>query len=97
MPGNQQTADQVGDYREVGEKGSAGLFFDPTAFAQPQGVRFGETGRNQFRGPGVWNLDFSVFRGFRLGGVPPGGVQGRGLQHHELAALAQPARHEHDD
>ncbi len=68
MPGNQQTADQVSDYREVGDKGSAGLFFDPTAFAQPQGVRFGETGRNQFRGPGVWNLDFSVFRGFRLGG-----------------------------
>jgi hypothetical protein len=68
MPGNQQTADQVSDYREIGDKGSAGLFFDPTAFAQPQGVRFGETGRNQFRGPGVWNLDFSVFRGFRLGG-----------------------------
>jgi hypothetical protein len=68
MPGNQQTADQVADYREIGEKGSAGLFFDPASFAQPQGVRFGDTGRNQFRGPGVWNLDLSVFRGFRLGG-----------------------------
>ena len=68
MPGNLQTADQVGDYEQLGDKGSAGLFFDPKAFAQPQGVRFGKTGRNEYRGPGVWGLDFSLFRGFRFGG-----------------------------
>ena len=30
--------------------------------------RFGETRLNQFRGPGGWNLDLSVFRSFRLTG-----------------------------
>ena len=68
-PGNLQTADQIGTYRELGGKGDAGLFFDPSAFAQPEGVRFGTSGRNAFRGPGQWNLDLSVFRGFPVGGT----------------------------
>ena len=29
---------------------------------------FGDTGRNQFRGPGQWNLDFSLFRNIPFGG-----------------------------
>jgi hypothetical protein len=69
MPGNLQTADQVGPYVELGAKGSAGLFFDTSSFAQPQGVRLGNTGRSAFRGPGQRNLDFSVFRGFSIGGT----------------------------
>jgi hypothetical protein len=68
MPGNLQVADKVGDYKQLDGKGSAGVFFDTSAFAQPTGVRFGNTGRNQFRGPGQWNLDLSLVRGFRLGG-----------------------------
>ena len=40
----------------------------PTAFTQPTGVTFGNTGRNQFRGPGAWNVDFAMFRTFPLGG-----------------------------
>ena len=36
-------------------------------WAQPQGVRFGNTGRNQFRGPGAVNLDMGLFRAFPLG------------------------------
>ena len=32
------------------------------------GVRFGNTLINQFRGPGGWNLDLSVFRTFPIGG-----------------------------
>ena len=39
------------------------------AFSQPQGATFGNTGRNQFRGPGAWNLDFSLFRAFPVGGA----------------------------
>jgi hypothetical protein len=39
---------------------------DPTAFGQPNEVRFGNTNRNQFIGPGQANLDFSLFRTFRL-------------------------------
>ena len=30
-------------------------------------VRSGNTGRNQFRGPGYWNVDFSLFRAFPIG------------------------------
>ena len=68
MPGNTQTADQVGEFNVIGETGPGVQWFDPNAFEQPEGVRFGNTGRNAFRGPGQWNLDLSVFRGIPLGG-----------------------------
>jgi hypothetical protein len=67
MPGNLQTANLNGSYNVIGDKGGAGFYFDPTTFSQPQGVTFGNTGRNQFRGPGAWNTDFSLFRGFPIG------------------------------
>jgi hypothetical protein len=66
-PSNLQTGDLVGDLEKVGAAGSAGTFYDVSAFAQPTGVRFGNTGRNQFRGPGGVNLDLSLFRAFSLG------------------------------
>ena len=68
MPGNTQTGQQVGDYTVTGDIGSDGAWFDTTAFRQPQGVALGNTGRNAFRGPGQWRVDFSVFRGFAMGG-----------------------------
>jgi hypothetical protein len=67
-PSNLQTADLIGSFTTTGKIGAAGPWFDTTAFAQPTGVRFGNTGRNQFRGPGGWNLDFSLFRSFPIGG-----------------------------
>jgi len=67
-PSNQQVADLVGSFNVLGNIGAAGKWFDPTAFAQPAGVRFGNTGRNQFYGPGGYNLDFSLFRSFPVGG-----------------------------
>jgi hypothetical protein len=67
-PSNTQTADLVGTFDVLGNIGAAGKWFDTTAFAQPQGVRFGNTGRNQFYGPGGYNLDFSLFRSFPIGG-----------------------------
>lgn len=66
-PGNTQTADLVGTVTKVGKIGADGVYLDPTAWAQPEGVRFGNTRVNQFRGPGGWNLDFSVFRAFPVG------------------------------
>jgi hypothetical protein len=66
-PQNQQTADLVGDIKHVGEIGASGLYYDPSAWAQPQGVRYGNTGRNSVYGPGGVNLDLSVFRSLRLG------------------------------
>jgi hypothetical protein len=68
-PANSQTADFVGTWSVPGKIGSEGDWFDTSAFAQPTGIRFGDTGRNQFYGPGGWNLDFSVFRVFPIGGT----------------------------
>jgi len=68
-PSNQQTADLVGNVRNIGGIGAAGTYYDPSAWAQPQGVRFGNTGRNSVRGPGGVNLDMSFFRAFPVGGV----------------------------
>jgi hypothetical protein len=65
-PSNTQTADLTGTYTILGNIGAAGKWFDTAAFGQPTGVRFGNTGRNQFYGPGGYNLDFSVFRGFAI-------------------------------
>ena len=67
-PGTSQTADLVGEFETSGIIGAQGQYFERSLFAQPTGVRQGDTGRNQFRGPGGWNLDFSVFRVFPVGG-----------------------------
>ena len=68
MPGNTQTANLNGSYTVLDKHGNAGTYFDTSAFSQPRGVTFGNTGRNQFRGPGAWNLDFSFFRAFPIMG-----------------------------
>ncbi|MCZ2080132.1 MAG: hypothetical protein LC130_34630 [Bryobacterales bacterium] len=67
-PGNSQTADQVkpGKVRTIGEIGANKSWFDPLAFRQPTGVRFGSSGRNSMFGPGMWNLDLSLFRNFNV-------------------------------
>jgi hypothetical protein len=65
-PNNTQTADLVGTVTKVGGIGAEGVYLDPAAWAQPEGVRFGTSRVNQFRGPGGWNLDFSVFRTFPI-------------------------------
>jgi hypothetical protein len=63
-PSNTQTADFAGDFTVLGNIGAAGKWFDIAPFTQPTGVRFGNSGRNQFYGPGGYNLDFSIFRSF---------------------------------
>jgi len=66
-PGNTQTADQVlSTVAILGGHGSGQPYFDPLAFAPVTTVRFGNTGRNILRGPGVFNLDASLFREFKL-------------------------------
>jgi hypothetical protein len=67
MPGNAQTADQVKPTVDIlGNVGDAGTYFDTSAFARVTDVRFGNVGRNSMRGPGVVNLDMSLFRTFKL-------------------------------
>jgi hypothetical protein len=67
-PGNAQTADQVlPQVRILGGVGRGNSYFDPYAFAPVTERRFGNTGRNILRGPGIINLDASIFRDFPLG------------------------------
>jgi len=66
-PGNTQTADQIlPNVAILGGHGVGQSYFDPNAFAPVTAVRFGSSGRNLLRGPGVFNLDGSVFRNFRM-------------------------------
>ena len=66
-PGNTQTADQVkSTVEKPGQIGRGTTWFDPYAFMPVTTARFGSTGRNLMRGPGLVNLDASVFRDFRL-------------------------------
>ena len=66
-PGNSQTADQVKDKVErIGDIGRGAFYYDPTAFAPVNEVRFGTVGRNTMRSPGVVNLDMSLFRRFPI-------------------------------
>jgi hypothetical protein len=66
--GTTQTANLTGSYNTSNLVGTSGLYFDTTQFAQPGAVQ-GNTGRNQFRGPGAWNADLALFRSFALGGT----------------------------
>ena len=52
--------------RTIGEIGANKSWFDPLAFRQPFGVRFGTTGRNTMFGPGLWNINMSLFRTFKV-------------------------------
>jgi hypothetical protein len=61
---NSNRADLVGD--PSGFDGSVEKWFNTAAFAQPGFGQFGNTGRNILRGPGVNNLDFSLFKNFDL-------------------------------
>jgi hypothetical protein len=66
-PGNTQTADQVkGEVQILGGHGVGQPYFDPLSFKAVTDVRFGNSGRNILRGPGVFNLDGSLFRNFRM-------------------------------
>jgi outer membrane receptor protein involved in Fe transport len=65
--GGLQSANVQG--RPTGGFGTAGpneAWYDPLLFSQP-GNAWGNLGRNSLRGPGNWNLDFSVFRTFPIG------------------------------
>lgn len=66
-PGNSQRADQVkADVAFPGGIGTGASYFDPLAFAPVTEARFGTAGFNSLRGPGLVNLDLSLFRTFRL-------------------------------
>ena len=65
-PNNTQTADQVGPVEFLGEVGTGNHYYNPSAFAPVTGVRFGSSGRNILRNPGVWNTDMTIMRIFPI-------------------------------
>jgi hypothetical protein len=68
-PGNPQMADQIKDKVDIyGYEGPGKPYFDVTAFRSVTEARFGNQRPNRLRGPGVTNLDLSVFRSFQLRG-----------------------------
>jgi hypothetical protein len=49
-------------------------YYDKSLFSQPTGLDlagFGNTGRNWFRRSSQWNVDFSIFKAFRVGRFRP--------------------------
>jgi len=67
MPGSNQTADQVKPtVKQLGGIGVGTPFYDPTAYADVTERRFGTSGFNSLRGPGVVNWDFGLFREFSI-------------------------------
>jgi hypothetical protein len=64
-----------GDPDPVGKVGSmTEPYYNPAIFSQPTGLGvdgFGNSGRNRFRRPSVWNLDLSLFKAFQIGRLRP--------------------------
>jgi outer membrane receptor protein involved in Fe transport len=66
-PGNTQTADQVAPIKKQGFVGTTGTYYDTASFKAPTDPgRFGNTGRNILRNPGIFNTDLSIFKNFRF-------------------------------
>lgn len=69
-PGNTQTANEVVSSVAIlgghGIGAQGGSYFNPAAFAPVTTVNFGNAGRDILRGPGVFNVNASLFRNFRL-------------------------------
>jgi hypothetical protein len=67
MPGSTQRADQLTSKVAIlGNVGPGTSYFDPLAFAPVTEARLGTAGYNTLRGPRVINLDFSLYRQFKL-------------------------------
>ncbi len=65
--GSNQVADQVlSEVKKLGNIGVGVPFFDPNAFRPVTAVRFGNSGRNTLYGPGMINMDFGIFRAFKI-------------------------------
>jgi hypothetical protein len=66
-PGSAQRADQVKENVEIlGGAGRGMSYFDPLAYRPVTDARFGTAGFNSLRGPGIFNLDMSLFREFAI-------------------------------
>jgi len=67
-PGTSNDPDQIAAVKMTKGTGPGQFWFDTTSFAPVETARLGTVGRNPswLRGPGLGNLDFSVFRYFKI-------------------------------
>ena len=65
-PGETQTATQVASVQIEHGINTGNLWFNTSSFLQPTGVAFGTTGRNIMSGPGLFALNLSLFKNFRI-------------------------------
>ena len=65
--GPAQRPDQVTDPNLPGGERTVTRWFDTSAFTQPANFTFGTSGRNIVRAPGMFTMDFSVMRLFKIG------------------------------
>ena len=65
-PGETQTANQVASVSFPKGINTGNPWFSQSSFAQPTTAAFGTSGRNIFSGPGLFVLNASLFKDFRL-------------------------------
>ncbi len=61
------TANQNGDVNVINSPSRDVKWIDTSIFSHPSGSEWGNSGRNAFRGPSLWNLDLSLFRNIPIG------------------------------
>ena len=65
-PGNINRPNVNGTPEILGAHGPRQLYFDTSKFSAPAPNTFGNVGRNVLHGPGLFEIDFSIFRKFRI-------------------------------
>jgi hypothetical protein len=65
-PGETQTANQVAPLQILHGINTGNPWFSTSSFSQPTGVAFGTTGRNIFTGPGLFALNLSLSKHFKI-------------------------------
>jgi hypothetical protein len=66
-PGNINRPNVSGSPQVFGADGPGQLYFDSSKFSAPPPNTFGNVGRNVLVGPRLFEIDFSIFRRFRIG------------------------------
>lgn len=97
-PGSSITPDQTGPItilHGVAGPGGSALWFDTAPFKQPldpdgKTPHFGNMGRNNFDGPGLGDLDVSLFRKFQIGEKIKGELRFESLNFTNTPAFANP-------
>jgi hypothetical protein len=65
-PGNQNRPNLIAPVQILGHVGPGQYWFTASSFANPPANTFGNVGRNILRGPGLFNIDSTVVRKFRI-------------------------------